>query len=109
GAGNGASSVVNNLTLMPCDLDFQNGVRTTGNVAVLVYDEFEVATSTSFPIACWTSFNLGDLAPFRSAVLGGNLQTLFANAKLTPSVPVVGVAESFHADSFGVTAAAAVN
>jgi hypothetical protein len=109
GAGGGLSSVATNLTLLPCDLDFQNGVRTSGTVAFEVFDEFEVGFSGSFPVGCWTSFNIGTLAQFRSLLQGGSIPTLYANAALTSTVPLVGVAEAFHADSQGVVAAAAWN
>jgi hypothetical protein len=112
GNGNGQSGVSTNLTLVPCNLDFQNGVRTTGTIGFVVRDEFETPFSGSFPYACWTSFTVGTLSQFRSALLtGGAIQTLFANAELTPTSggPVVGVAETFHADAAGVTTSASVN
>jgi hypothetical protein len=111
GSGAGLSSVTSNLTLLPCNLDFQNGTRnTSGSVNFLVWDEFETPFSGSFPFACWTSFNIGSLTQFRSLLLpAGTIPTLYANAQLTPSAPMVGVLESFHADSQGVVAGAAVN
>lgn len=111
GNGGGVSSVVSNLTLLPCDLDFQNGThRTSGNVSFLAWDEFETQFSGSFPFGCWASFNLGEVSQFRSLLQsGGTIPTLYANAELTPNVPLVGVLESFHTDSLGVTAGAAVN
>jgi hypothetical protein len=110
GAGNGASSVVTNLTLVPCNLDFRNGVTNAGTtVSVFVWDEFEVRTSTSFDLDCWTSFNIGTLSQLRSTLQAGSIQTQFVNAQFSSSVPFVGVAEAFHADSLGVTASAAVN
>jgi hypothetical protein len=110
GAGNGASSVVTNVTFVPCNLDFRNGVSNSATtISVFVWDEFEVRTSTSFNLNCWTSFNIGVLSQLRSALQAGSIQTQFVNAQFSSTVPFVGVAESFHADSFGVTAAAAVN
>jgi hypothetical protein len=112
GNGGGQSGVATNLTLVPCNLDFLNGVRTTGTIAFQVWDEFETAFSGSFPRGCWSSFTVGTLSSFRSALLtGGAIQTLFAEAQLVPTAggPVVGVAETFHADAAGVTSAASVN
>jgi hypothetical protein len=111
GNGGGQSSVVTNLTVVPCDLDFQNGVRTSGALTVFAWDEFEVRFSDSHPFGCWTSFNIGALANMRSALLtGGLIQTQFAEAQLISSgSPVVGVAESFHADAIGTVGTSAVN
>jgi len=106
----GVSSVETGLTLLPCDLDFRNGLRGGGTMGVLVWDEFETRYSGSFPYACWTNLDLRSLAIGRSAVQpGGSIQTLFANAQLTATSPVVGVAESLHVDSMGTTGSAAVN
>lgn len=112
GNANLNSFIGTNLTLLPCDLDFRNGVRTNGTVSFLVRDEFESPFSGSFPFQCWTSIDLGTggLSQFRSTLLtGGAIGTIFAQATLSPTRPVVGVAESFHQDQAGVTAAAATN
>jgi hypothetical protein len=109
GAGGGLSSVATTLTLLPCDLNFQNGVNTSATVSFEVFDEFEIGFSGSFPIDCWASFNVGTLAQFRSLLQGGNIATLYAHAVLESSEPLVAVAETFHADSQGTVAAAAVN
>jgi hypothetical protein len=94
-------------------LDFLNGVRTTGTVSFLVWDEFEQAFSGSFPYQCWTSFTVGTNSSFRSGLLtGGAIQTLFAHAELTPTSggPVVGVAETFRSNGgAGVPTSASVN
>ena len=111
GNGGGLSSVVTNLTVVPCNLDFQNGVRTSGTLTVIRWDEFEDHLSGSQPFGCWASFNIGTLSIMRSALLtGGTVQTQFAEAQLTASgSPVVGVAESFHADAIGTVGTSAVN
>jgi len=112
GNGGGGSSVVTNLTIVPCNLDFQNGVRTSGALTVFAWDEFEVRFSGSQPFGCWASFNIGSITSgaMRSALLaGGAIQTQFAEAQLIPTTPVVGIAEAFHADSLGNVGAAAVN
>lgn len=106
------SFVATNLTLLPCDLDFRNGVRTNGTVSFVVRDEFESPFSGSFPFQCWTSVDLGTggLSQFRSTLLpGGAIGTIFAQAILNPTGPVVAVAESSHQDAAGVTGAAAAN
>ncbi len=114
GNANLNSFISTNLVLLPCDLDFRNGTRTNGTVSFLVRDEFESPFSGSFPFRCWTSIDLGSpssgLSQFRSTLLtGGAIGTIFAQAQLTPTRPLVGVAESFHTDQAGVTGAAATN
>jgi hypothetical protein len=108
------SSISTNLVLLPCNLDFRNGTRTSGTVGFLVRDEFESPFSGSFAFRCWTSVDLGSpssgLSQFRSTLVpGGSIGTIFAQARFNPSSPVIGVAESFHQDAVGVTGAAATN
>jgi|ERR1700687_4274966 len=109
----GRSSVVTNLTVLPCNLDFANGIPGSLVLQFAVVDEFEVATSGSTRgITCWDSFNLGQIPAMRSNTLpGGGLATEFATVRIRSTVggPFVAVAESFHTDSIGATGAAAVN
>jgi hypothetical protein len=108
------SSISTNLVLLPCDLDFRNGTRTSVEVSAVIHDEFETRRSQGFSFRCWTSVDLGSpssgLSQFRSTLLsGGSIGTIFAQARFNPSSPVIGVAESFHQDAAGVTGAAATN
>lgn len=105
------SSVVTNLTFLPCNLNLSDGIRGTTTLNFTIWDEFEVMLSgATTTFACWTSFNIGDISTLRSSLLsGGGIQTLFAHARILPSTPVVGVAERFTTDSAGNVAAAANN
>jgi hypothetical protein len=109
----GFSSVVTNLTVLPCNLDLQNGIATLFSLQFAVLDEFETSFSGSVEnLSCWASFSIGDVPAMRSSLLpGGALVTQYATASISASVggPVVGVAEVFHSDSIGNTASAAEN
>lgn len=52
------SATINDLTLIPCQEDFEN--QTPGRVTVqfLVYNEFEQVFSTSTSVTCWKNFFL---------------------------------------------------
>lgn len=109
----GRSSVVTNLTVLPCNLDFANGIPASLTLLFDVHDEFEVSlTGGVRNVTCWASFNLGQIPSMRSITLpGGALSTEFATVRIRSSVggPFVAVAESFHTDSIGATGAAATN
>lgn len=108
----GRSSVSTTLTILPCNLDFLNGVPSTVAVNFDVRDEFEVAFSGSTVIDCWGSFSIGAIPAMRSLLLpGGALATEFATVRMSSSRggPFVAVAESFHVDSIGNAGSAAMN
>jgi len=107
----GQTSVVTNLTVLPCNLDFQNGIPTHLALNFEVRDEFETFFSGSTTIDCWASFPIGVLPALRSnLLLGGAIATQYATARISSSDgPFVAVAESFHTDSIGNTGSAAVN
>jgi len=108
----GRSSVVTTLTILPCNLDFLNGIPSRITVNFDVRDEFETPFSGSTTIDCWGSFNIGNIPAMRSNLLpGGALPTEFATVRISSSSggPFVAVAESFHVDSIGNAGSAAVN
>ena len=100
----GHSSVANNITVLPCKLNFEAG--TISNVALNFSgtDEFETVFSGSTTISCWGTFTL---AP----PIIGAIASRFASVELSSpeGSPFVAVGESFHVDSVGNTAAASVN
>jgi hypothetical protein len=117
----GQSSVHTALTLLPCNLDFQNARPTTVSVSFFVRDEFEQNFSGSTTISCWGSFDVGNVpsAPLSSitATPAGPLSTPYASARIVsrspsgngPLSPVIGIIESFHNDTGVTTASAAEN
>ena len=108
----GLSSVVTNLTFLPCNLDIQNALASKVTLDIQVRDEFEVLHSGGTTFSCWTSFSIGAIPAMRSTLLtGGEISTEFATAQIrsTSGGPVVGIAEVFHSDAIGNTASAAEN
>jgi hypothetical protein len=98
----GKSRVSTILTVLPCDLDLENASFPQVTVDIDGTDDMERHFSTSHPLTCWGSFAAGSAtgtAEFATAVLS------------TPSgeSPIVGVAESFFADSLQNTASTAAN
>jgi hypothetical protein len=97
------SSVVTNVTVLPCDLDFSRRRATDVVLNATLWNEFESQTSgpdTTF--SCWTSFSIDP------ASLNPD-PTTFATVEYSASSPVVMVVESFHTDEFGATGSAAGN
>lgn len=108
----GLSSVVTNLTVLPCNLDLQNGLPTTVSLTFAVHDEFETMFSGSTTVDCWSSFSIGGIPALRSTLqTGGDISTQYATAQFrsTSGGPVVAVAEVFHSDAIANTATAAEN
>jgi len=108
----GETNVTTALTVLPCNLDFQNGIPSRITLQFEVHDEFEVMFSGSTQVDCWRSFNIGILSSLRSNLQPfGAITTQYATARITSSSggPFVAVAESFHTDSAGNTGSAAVN
>lgn len=111
GTCSAASSVVTNLTFVPCNMSFRDGITGSVTLQFQMWDEFEVMLSgATTAFSCWTSFNIGDISTMRSSLLpGGAVATQFENVRITSSAPVVGIAERFSADAAGNVAGAATN
>jgi hypothetical protein len=110
GAGGGLSRVNSTLAVLPCQLDFEEGLQAAGAVTFQVWDEFETRFSGSFLASCWTGLSLGSLSQFRSVLQAGSLSTLYAHAELTSSgAPVLAVLDSLHRDGQSVVARASIN
>jgi hypothetical protein len=103
--------IVTELTLVPCQRDYENQIPGTVNVFFEIFNEFENRFSTTTTVTCWLNVpldNIGSGNVFRPEVLG----TLTAYTRIQPagtSGGLLGVAEQFHSDSAGVTASAAYN
>ncbi len=100
----GRSSVANNLTVLPCKLNFAAGTVSSVALDFSGTDEFETTFSGSTTISCWGTFTL---AP----PIIGAIASQFATVDISSPAgsPFVAVGESFHVDSVGNTAAASVN
>ncbi len=98
------------LTLTPCQRDYENQVPGTVNVFFEIYNEFENRFSTTTSVTCWLNLELEDIGSgnvFTPSVLG----SLTALTRIEPqgtSGGLLGVAEEFHrgpGDSGGAAAA----
>ena len=114
------SATVTDLTLIPCNQDFENGVPSSVTVQFQIYNEFEEVLSASKTITCWAdfflfevnSFNDPERSPFSFAVRG----TTVLFTRITPVTPngdfaggVLGVAGVTRADAQGNLARVALN
>jgi hypothetical protein len=107
------------LTLVPCQEDFENQQGAAVTVQFLIINEFEQAFSTSTTVSCYMNLPLGLIGTagnnsFTYTVLG----TLSAYSRITPATGnggVIGVAEEFRGatmdsgSGFGPKTAAAFN
>jgi len=85
------SSVVTNVTVLPCDLDFRRSTPTEVVINQNAWNEVEESISgPDRDFSCWDSFTL-DTPSFASST--------FNTVTLTSSSPVLMVAETFHTDS----------
>ena len=89
------------LTLVPCQQDFENQTPGTVTVQFKIYNEFEVPFSTSTSVTCWKNIRLEDIGNtnvFDVAVLGSSVAQTFIRPADGTDGGVVAVAEEFHAD-----------
>jgi hypothetical protein len=116
GAGNTASTVSTNLSLVPCGIDFENLVPESTTLAAQIRDEFETPSSL-FPIDVDCYFEAPLSSPIFSGVFTLSAGT-FGNAILRPplgtggvpvGVPVVGVANVLRTADDGSQDTAATN
>jgi hypothetical protein len=88
GAGNTASIVSSNLTLVPCGMDFENLIPGSTTLDANLRNEFEENSSVTsgIPVDCWFSADLA--APvFGGQFTFGGLTTEFGTAVLSPLAP----------------------
>lgn len=100
----GNSSVVHNVTVLPCNLDLRRRSPSPFIVGFRAYDEFEGLASGSFQGSCWANVSLNSLNL-------GAASTPFGTVEFeTDGTPVMLVSESFHTDlNSGATGSAASN
>jgi len=115
-AGNTASTVSTNLSLVPCGIDFENLIPETTTIAAQIRDEFETVSSV-FPIGVDCYFE----DPLSASPFGGAFtlsSSTFGTAILRPplggngvpvGVPVVGVANVLRTADDGSQDTAATN
>jgi hypothetical protein len=105
----GQSRVETRVTVVPCSLDFEALTTSNFKLAFEFCDEDEICVSRgNGPFPCWGSFLLSDSLVGLNATpyMTGGIKSLVTAG---PAAPVVGVAETFHADSEVHIASAAAN
>lgn len=91
------SEVTTELTLVPCQQDFERQEPGKVIVQFVVYNEFEEPFSTSTTVECWGNFHIGEINPvFTIGSVGSRyVQTTMKPAGDDPGF--VGVMEEIHA------------
>jgi hypothetical protein len=104
----GGSSIRNTITVLPCNLDFRDGLAAAFKLSyeITYEDEAHFSFSDSEPFACVASIDLSTIPNTTTQAHGR-----FASIRITAASggPVVGVGETFHIDSRGTSASSAVN
>jgi len=114
------SATVTDLTLIPCNEDFENSVPSQVTVQFEIYNEFEQKLSASTTVNCWDNFFLYQVDspndPERSVFSYSTLGTTVAHTRITPVTPggdfaggVLGVAGVTRANANGNLARVALN
>jgi hypothetical protein len=110
------SATVTDLTLIPCQQDFEEQIPGKVKIQLLVYNEFENVFSASTTVECWANFHLYQLTspnnPTNSPFHFANLGTTVATTYITPTLDqggVIGVAGVTRADANSRLTRAAFN
>ncbi len=103
----GDCDITTELTLVPCQMDFENAQPGSSTIQIFVINEFEQTVSATLSIDCWFNESLAQISS--SAFSYGTRGTLSAYARLqrTSGSGFIGVAEEFHRNSANTVAAAA--
>lgn len=101
--------ITTELTLVPCQHDFENQIPGSSQVSLAIINEFEERFSASRAVDCWFNDSLSRVSGALSAAVLG---TLTAQTRLTPvstTGGVLGVAEETHTNDGGAVSRAAWN
>jgi hypothetical protein len=121
-AGNLAprSTTLTDLTLIPCNEDFENSLPSQVTVQFQIFNEFEQKLSASTTVNCWDNFFLYQVDspndPERSVFSFSTLGTTVAHTRVIPVTPVgdfaggvLGVVGVTRANAHGNLARVALN
>jgi hypothetical protein len=110
------SATLTDLTLIPCQQNFEEQIPGKVTVQFVVYNEFEQSFSGSTTIVCWKNFFLYQIHspnnPKNSPFHFANLGTTVAQTRITPAEgqgAVIGVAGELRADNRSRLARTAYN
>jgi hypothetical protein len=85
------SATVNDLTIIPCQEDFENQIPGRVKIQFRVFNEFEQVFSASTSVVCWKNFRLFEVDsrndPENSVFSFSTLGTTAAKTELTPEDP----------------------
>ena len=112
-AGNTASIVSSNLTIVPCGMDFENLIPGHTTLDIGAKNEFEENSSASFSVTCWRSLPLSDPTFGVQSIFNiGALNSEFGTAVLSPAgglPPGLGVLNVLRIADDGTSDTAASN
>lgn len=102
------SSVATDITVVPCEENFETQVPTSVTIQFAITNELEQTFSASTTVECWAEMGLEDINP----VFGVDfLQTDFVQTRMRPSSGTMNgfmvVADEFHSSESDVATAAA--
>lgn len=110
------SATVTDLTLIPCQQDFEEQIPGKVKIQFLIYNEFENVFSASTTVECWANFHLFQLTSPNNPTLSpfhfANLGTTVATSYITPTEDqggVIGVVGVTRADATSRLTRAAFN
>ena len=108
------SATVTDLTLIPCNEDFEDSTPSSATVQFQIFNEFEQMFSRSITVTCWTDIFLFQIDspkdPFMSVFSFPVLGTTVGHTRIVPvDGGVLGVAGVTRADAQGNTARVALN
>jgi hypothetical protein len=107
GAG---SSVISEITIVPCSQDFENQIPSTVTLQFKIYNEFESVFSASTSVTCWKEIALGDIANvFTAQVLGSVVAQTYMTPADVDDGAVIAILEETHFDSTQTGRQAAIN
>lgn len=111
-----ANVTLTELTLVPCQADFENQIGGRVTVQFLVINEYEQKFSASTTVACWKRFLLHEVDsrnnPELSVFSEGTLGTTVAQTRISPVAGnggVIGIADVLRVDDSSNLARAAFN
>lgn len=79
------SSIETNITIVPCQQNFETQDPESVIIQFAVFDEFETAFSASTTVTCWANLNLSEISNVFVGPPFGPLDRTFAQTRMRPS------------------------
>jgi hypothetical protein len=107
------TSIETNITVVPCEQNFETQDPESVVIQFQVFDEFESAFSASTTVTCWANLNLSDISNVFEAPPFGPLDRTFVQTRMRPSRGTdsgfLVVAQEHHRSSDDFLSSAAFN